>query len=80
MYDYDTYYKHIYENLFRAISVQTQLHLHFLSAWSNKRFIYKEMKDYSSRRQINIRRLVENKLTGDSRMGTEQAIAYTILV
>jgi hypothetical protein len=79
MYDYDTYYTHIFEN-FGAISVQAQLHLHFLSACSNKRFICKEMKDYSPRRQINIRKLVGNKLTSDSIMGTEEAIAYTILV
>jgi predicted acetyltransferase len=75
------YITHIqHENFVRAISVQTQPHLPFLSACGNKRFVYKEMKDYSSRRQMNIRKLVENKLTGDSIMGTEQAVTYSILV
>jgi len=76
-----TYITHIqYENFVRAISVQTQSHLHFLSTYGNKRFVYKGMKDCGSRRQMNIRKLVENKLTGNSKMGTEQAITYTILV
>lgn len=69
-----------YENFVRAISVQTQSHLCFLSARSNKQFVYKEMKDYSWRRQMNIWKPAENKLTGDSIIGTEQAITYTILV
>jgi len=68
-----------YGNFFREISVQTQSHLCLLSACSNKRFVYNEMKDYSSRSQMNIRKLVENKLTGDSIMGTEQANTYIIL-
>ena len=38
------------------------------------------MQDYSSRRKMNIRKSLENKMTGDSLMGTEQAIKYPILV
>jgi hypothetical protein len=76
-----TYITHFqYENFVRAISVQTQPHLHFLSTCGNKRLVYKEMKYYSSRRQMNIRKPVENKLTGDSIMGIEQDITYNILV